>query len=515
MGDGALTMFIAGHWSNLGSAPGWNELGIFFPAPDTLGYSDTLFLYGVAEVPMQLLGINPNYLFQFALILGSAAGYASCVAFLRMGPRAPWPVAIAGSLVIVFSNGLALGSIHPQLLTIQLVPVAALFSLLTWRARSRLAQALWGIAAGAAVGLILYSAFYIGWFLLIALVLGIPLTWLVRRFVHLRPIPWRELVMRAWPPVVGFAITLVPFVLTYLPILRQGTADKSLDVVADFALSVRQLFGVSGENFLWGNAAGALIPQDQLNVIETSMAPTYFLLLTASAAGIWGLVRLRQLNAWAIVGLVSVAIGLFMWIIPLNDGGLFLWKYTLYNVPGGVAIRSIGRIELMASLLLAFGLALLLTEFLKLKSKRSKSLLAVLGLGLVLLVGEQINVITSQQLDVARLDVLQAIAVPEACKSFVITTPSVASNPSYLSQTEAATISRANSVPTWNGYSGGVPPQWKPFWGREPGTPSYRAAVLEWGTVNDLFDTSCGLDLANKRWMSPAELLTWAKTGRS
>lgn len=51
--DGVLTLAISRHWPLLGtSGRSWNDLGTFYPTPNTLGYSDTFFLNGLLEFPL-------------------------------------------------------------------------------------------------------------------------------------------------------------------------------------------------------------------------------------------------------------------------------------------------------------------------------------------------------------------------------------------------------------------------------------------------------------------------------
>jgi len=105
-GDGRLTEVIAGHWR----APfqfdgGLTDTGIFFPFGQGLMYSDTLMAFGILTIPSVGLGLNPSVAFQWSLIVTSAIGYLSSLVLLRIGPRAPWPIAITASFVATFSNG--------------------------------------------------------------------------------------------------------------------------------------------------------------------------------------------------------------------------------------------------------------------------------------------------------------------------------------------------------------------------------------------------------------------------
>ena len=191
----------------------------------------------------------------------------------------------------------------------------------------------------------------------------------------------------------------------------------------------------------------------------------------------------------------------------------------MYRVPGGSAIRAIGRIELVATAALIFGSAILVCELLRGRSVRTRPILVGLASALlVLLVVEQINLKAEQVLDRDLLWSLDALPdAPASCRSFVLTDaprePSPRSTKAKTTvQNQAAYVAQTRAIPTWNGYSGTIPPGWD-LWVVPGASKAYRAAALRWGQANNLLADGCGLDLNARRWLDPAELRLYLAGG--
>ncbi len=512
VGDGALTLFISGHWSAVSQAMNpLRDLGFFYPAPDTLGYSDTMFLFGALEWPMTVLGIPATVRFQAALVVLSAIGFAGSVALFRVGPRVSWPLAIGGGLVFAFGSGPYIGSDHPQLLALNLLPLIGLLAIGARRLRSW-RSGLAAVGCGLLTGLVAYSAFYIGWFILLSLGLVGIVVVLFARAARRSLLSLKEALWRLAGFCAGLGLGLVPFVYTYGPVLAQGR-ERPIDEMAAFALTPSDLFNVSSSNLLWGRLVSqpGLLSASHAGSGEFQMTPTPVLIVVAVVLGIWAARRLRALTGWGHVGLASVIVGLLLWVAPLKVGPVFPWAVSLYRLPGGEAVRAIGRIELAAGTLVIFGSIILLNLWLK---QRRGSLrpawIACVGVvaGVVLI--EQLQGITVQTLPLALVEDLAEVPQPPVqCQSFVVTDKRRADDPPYVPQTEAALVSQRIGVPTWNGYSGFTPSGWELF---DVGTPAYRRQVRAWGTSNGLLGHGCGLNLATGKWLGPAAL--WRTTAQ-
>ncbi|MEI8083194.1 MAG: hypothetical protein WCI74_15255, partial [Actinomycetes bacterium] len=148
-GDGLLTSVISKHWPLLPTSGfGWNDLGFYYPAPDTLGYSDTLLLNGAIQPLFKVVGVDSLLWFQISMVVFTVVGYGCTIAFLRNGPRVPWAVAVPTALVVSFGSGLYVASLHPQLLMFQLLPACALLALMAFRAAPGWRGRVCGLGAG-------------------------------------------------------------------------------------------------------------------------------------------------------------------------------------------------------------------------------------------------------------------------------------------------------------------------------------------------------------------------------
>lgn len=103
------------------------------------------------------------------------------------------------------------------------------------------------------------------------------------------------------------------------------------------------------------------------------------------------------------------------------------------------------------------------------------------------------------------LQQLQALPTPPAeCRSFLLTStlePPQGRSGFLAATTQAVFVSQEVRLPTWNGYPG-FPAGWNM---RYVGRPEYKQNAEEWGKRYGLLDSACGLDLAGRSWLSPAE----------
>ncbi len=516
-GDGTLTLGLAEHWLHLsGSELPWTEVGTFYPAPSTLGYSDTMLLNGLLSLPPALVGVANTYQFQISLTLLTAIGYGFAVAFVRTVARGSWPLSIIVAMIFTFGNGVLVASSHPQLITLQLLPVPAV--LLAYAVRSEVVwkSRVWGLAAGLMFGAILYSAFYIGWFAIVGLSLTAVFWWVLRRLAGDSPFSVRVFVSGAWPAVLGFVVMLVPFAITYLPIVAQGVG-RSSELVFRNALVPGQLLTSGPGNVLWSTALdvpGLGKPWTGSSRVD-GLTPTLILLVVVVGLVVWALLRLRRLSRFGSLGVACAGAGLVLWVIPVKFGAFFPGGWLVSYLPGGSAIRAISRIELMAVALLVTALALLLIEWAGNRDRAvdKKRLGVALALCAVIAV-EQLNVAVPQRLPVARIEYLNTVsAAPTECKSFAVTTLTPVEYSDEIrgrttAQTDALIVAQRLGLPTWNGYSGLEPEGWNLF---DPASPDYKKAASDWAQANSL-QGGCGLSFADRTWLNPEQFKEWLRS---
>ena len=501
--DGRLTLTISQHWADPWQFGSFMDTGIFYPLGQGLMYSDTFLVQGIVSAPLIWLGVDASIAFQVILILISFVGYLSTVAILRL-VGSNWLIAITAGLLANFSNGMLVASAHPQLITLSLFPAALFFMVLSAQSVQRSRQLIFAGLAGALYGLILYSAFYIGWLLALGLFFALVL-WLLASPTQAR----RALLARlSWQRLLASIFGFAPFVLltvyTYLPLLQSGIVRELQDVAA-FAPTPKDLLGISPTNVVWSLPLSHLL--GTLRDEEFAMAPTPFLLFVSVALLVWG-IRRRTASPLMSIGISLTGTGLLLWLLPIKWGSVFPW-IVIYQIPGASAIRAIGRIEIVAGFFLVLGIALIATILMR--SFNTSRALWVSAVIVALLLVEQLNTRIEQKVDVADVAALRALPAPGIqCDSFFIAPP-LDTRRIYANQGDpvidagialgvtAQIIARSQGIPSLNGYSGGEPLEWP----LGPATlidyPAYDAQLQRYTEDFGLTDV-CGLSLQDGTW---------------
>ena len=492
-GDGRLTAVVANHWQDpFQFAGGLVDLGNFYPYMDGLRYSDTLMAFGIIAAPFTRMGIEPIVAFQWSLIIVSAIGYGSTIAFLRTGPRTPWPIAIAAGLIVVFANGMVVGANHPQLLAVALLPPIAVAYLLAHRAAGSIASFALAAVAGGLFGIVAYSAFYVGWFAAVGVVMALAI-WLLL----LRQRRWLAALVgpngrTLWGFLAGAAPFIVLFAWTYGPLLLAG-AGRSAEEVRSYALAPQDLLGASPTNALWFKPLYALF--GDIAGEERGMAPTPLLLAAGIAMMVTAIVLAQRIRTpWMAAGVACLVTGLVLWLLPVDWGWMFPWQAVM-AIPGADAIRAIGRVELIAGAAIAIGSSIIAGELWRHYPRSLALRVVTLGV-LVLVVIEQANYKVQQAVDVGSVERIRALeAPPIACTSFALLPPFP--ERAGDGQTDAAIIAQEHGIPTWNGSSGGVPDGWDLPPMDDP--PAYLAALGRYAAERGLTG-ACAVSLADGRW---------------
>ena len=82
-GDGRLLTLILEHYYNfINAKESFNNLAIFYPLSNTLGYSDMLLGIAIPYIPLRLLGINMLLATKYSCILIHFIGTISMMYFL-------------------------------------------------------------------------------------------------------------------------------------------------------------------------------------------------------------------------------------------------------------------------------------------------------------------------------------------------------------------------------------------------------------------------------------------------
>jgi hypothetical protein len=509
-GDARLIVYLNEHWYQvLTHAQSWRSPPIFTPTQGTLGYADSFFLFQIFYAPFRALGADPFLALQLTVIALSLVAFVCFVVFVRLVFRAPLVVAIAGALIFTFATNLSGHSGSFQLLGIYFVPPIALLAALSWRARA--SRPLHSVALAALVGLLsglfIFSTYYAAWFTLLAAVIVAVLV------VLLSPrAAWSECraaVRTGWRSllavVVGAAVGVIPFLVTYLPVARQEGTRSYSDAIA-YAVTWHDLDNLGSGNLLWAHLLHYTWATPSPSTYEFSYAISPLLFLSVVAGGVvlaWaGVTHRLRVTPLVRLTLALCATTVILAVLPVKTRFGSPWA-VVWHIPGATAIRAIDRIGVVSDLVAAVALVLVATVAWTSWGRLRHSLpwrVAALVL-LCVLVAEQAHDSSATALRRnAQLSALAAVPpAPPGCTSFFVTDSRPTAAPDYAQQTSAMLISQRLGLPTLNGYSGEVPPHWGLT---DPTVPTYLMSVRQWETANGLTSGVCSLDLTTDTWHS-------------
>src|SRR5262249_1066303 len=197
-----------------------------------------------------------------------------------------------------------------------------------------------------------------------------------------------------------------------------------------------------------------------------------------------------------------VLVTLVVLAIPVRIGDFAVWKYASEALPGFAAIRDPRRIQYPFELAAVLAIALFVGQLPRASRIRHAALASVL-VGIV--VKWNADRFDYERTRASFRQFVEApIAIDPSCHSFFVKR---AESPAYASRSpnawalygnDAAFIATRYSLPTLNGYSAWVPPDWRLF---NPEDPGYLIFVADWISLHRL-EHVCALAI-ERRTMTP------------
>jgi hypothetical protein len=381
--DGRLLLGLHEHWRLVfaGERP-WNTIAMFWPVEGTLGYSDTFFFQGTVFSALRVLGMDLWHAFLATYFLMAVAGFLAMYWFLRRCAKVTRLPALAAAALFVNFSPVAVGyeNSHLQLTAVWLLPaVAGLCWLALSEERHALARA---AAAGLFLSLLLFSTFYVVWFFVFFS--GVTfLVWLAASSLR----EGREplcFIARRWRTFAafgaGFAVFLIPFLATYLPVLRSlGPRDysqtwKGIPWVSD-------LVNTGSNGWLWGWMERWMVPVQRVaaNELRFGLPPFTFLLFVAALVWLLFLWRRRALAGTAEkAALVAGVTVVLCWISLVKIFGFSGWQAINALVPGAGAIRCPFRMNIVLSFAVLFTLCVAAARVLRGRHRITAAILVTL-----------------------------------------------------------------------------------------------------------------------------------------
>ena len=514
LGDWRFNGFLAEHWfSVLEGQAEWRSPAMYYPLKGMLGYSDSLFLFVPFYVPFRLAGVEPSLAFAFCFMAILAFGFVSSYWLMTRIFRFPSVVAFGLSFAFIFSSMGVAHFTHVQLYACAFLPLLlACGALFAKSVLARQPQVVPGVAFSAGLGAILYTGFYTGYFVLLFLAFFL----VVFLVIGARYLP--EILRALWHArmaviivVAAFAVALVPFALTYLPVAKD-VGGRDWGMVECMLPFPRDFINVAG-NAAWN----WLIQGFGRDTRPCGWELTFGLPLGTQFAFALSLI-------WLLVGWISVrrassaaaataalgsqdefqnrvvlSLGLAVvlcWLAMLRLESGSLW-YILYSwLPGASAVRAVFRFQMVLHffVLIVIGFALsrlTWSVFPKFATAIQLVVVAVLAI-------EQYNPHQAVFAGAARAEKLRSIPSPPAgCKQFFIDPEGLKDQRSFVGLIDGIIVAQRVGLPTLNGYSSGPP---KGFYHTEFVDPLYLTKVAGWARTHHLLSGLCVLNFVQPEW---------------
>ena len=506
-GDARLVAYLMEHWYQVfQGAVNWRSPAIFYPVEGTIGYADLMLGYGIVYSVLRTVGLGIFESAEFTIILFNFLNYLVCFVLLNKVLRFNLFASIAGAAFFAFNSPKLVQLGHLQLQPILFLPLAMIGIVLLVQKRETLSQKqAFGLIALSAVSLSvqLLTGFYPGWFFIFWSALFLFLTVL---FTQTRNVVL-DVVKRFWPSflagLAAFLVALIPFVLAYWPIFRSagGRPYKEMHKLIPVPLSFLMM---GHRNYFWGDISSALNPNYILNPelqIGIGLIPT-FAWLGLVVFAVWIVVKnfrsgvkceILFLSQLILTTSLVYILGLRYW------NGFSPWQFVYAYFPGATVVRAVARYALVIALPMAIAFAFLLHFLfnkisLQTHSPRRTLLFTVLFIlatfGLVEQFGskEGFNGFSIRAENQYLNELAQSL--PNDCSSlYVALKPPIIHN-EFEYQLDAMFVSVLKGLPTLNGYSGHLPPDW-PLWG--VGDPPYESYVKKWIADRKISGNVCRL----------------------
>ncbi len=506
LGDPRIVLTLLEHWYHWWQGlSSWASPPFFWPVDGVLGYTDAYFLFAIPYVLLRELGVDGYLAMELSFRSMKGVGYLGMFWLLRSQLRLSPGYAIAGAVLFSILNGLYWHAIHMQLSAVALVPwvVGGVLQWIEGRSSpGRMALLGGGMAA------FYLTSFYMAWYTTLAVALLLVVALWSRTLC-----PIRRLWQGGAAFLVTFALGIIPFLLLYLPILKEKSGHP-VEAIWLNALHLPEFFRTGADNLLWGwleriffRVHYPAVEGDYSYIADyeriagfTPLLGILFLLTTGWLIRRWSWGEGREVIDRRALSLAMTA--LILALISFRYGSWLPWEWVYTWVPGGSAMRVPSRILLFVAALLV-PVALYGVQRLSMRMKRFTPLL------LVLLLLEQLNFGPVHQLDRIQEETRLAFPPPpQGCESFFI---DVANSPKsgytlldrfYTPNIDAMLLAVRWQIPTFNGVSTWLPAGWRLL---DPDSTGYEDGVKGWMRRHGLRNESvCSLDMVQRRWNFPA-----------
>ena len=352
-GDTRFVVAILEHWNNVlhGTAQ-WRTVPIFWPAKNTLAFSDVLLGMGIVHAAFRTVFGIFEALNAQAITL-TVLTFATSYALLNRGLRlSPWGATLGASFIAFCWPRFAYLP-HVQLQFTWPLPLLLLMVVEALRdglTLSRLGFAWRMVCAAVLAALLLATVIYYAVYAALAVVVALALC--------LSRGPTRRhliaVVRHQWPGLIISLITVAllsaPFVFLYLPLLHQSGGRTWLEAMSGLPRP-HHFFWMGRENWVWGGFFD-LWPAEEVtaNWPEFRIGVGLVASLAWAVGIVWALAILRHQskshsdNLVALFILTGLILQLSMLALPAGRSAWWIiWRFF----PGANGLRAVARLEMV------------------------------------------------------------------------------------------------------------------------------------------------------------------------
>lgn len=337
------------------------DANIFYPARNTLTFSDAMLLEGMLGAPFIWAGVPPALVYNLLLLAGFVLSGMAMFVLAKHVTGQTGPALVAAAIFTVAPYRVD-HFMHLELQWAMWMPLAF------WAIHRTFEQPVWrpGLLAGVFVWLQIVSSVYYGVFLAIAcIVLALPLC-----LVHPKNAP-RAI---AWLTAGAVLATLLALPYAWPYIQSSTTMVRRLSDVSTYSANLWNYLASSGPSTFWRWTS------DRLGGTERNLFPGLIAVVLALASLFNH--RRKLVIVYAVLALVTIDLSL-----GLNG---FLYRWLFEHVPALHGLRSPARFGILVScaiaMLAAFG-AQVLIEVALASSARAASFVVLALLALVAVEG--------------------------------------------------------------------------------------------------------------------------------
>lgn len=496
-GDGRLNNLICEHWFQafLGNESLIN-LNIFFPISNTISYTDMLLGFALPYSVLRLFSVNVYLANKIVLIGVHVFGSLSLFYLLLKKCRLHVLNSIAGVILFSYANGYYIKSNHTQLFAISFLPILLIFLINYFQSVKTKKRYLWGIVTAGTYALILYTSFYIGYFIfLFALIWGIIFV-IVSAKNHELHLIWKFLRERILEIlIIGMVLIIFcfPFLAVYLPSARLfGSRNYQIEVLV-WLPNLRDYIAVSRQNLFWGRWMELINVNSDSEFLVGYPIITLCVFITVFFHFKSFISRKTDDLLSRLSGITACTV-LVSWLIILRIGDFSLWSIIYLLLPGASSMRAIVRMMFFLTLPMAIVCAIWMEK------KSNNKNLKFYGILIALLFLENISiggVDQSWSMTSATEHIDAVAAPPENCTVFALIDTVNRDGVNYTDyQLDAWEIANKFHLKTFNGYSGQFPLDWN-LGG--PNLPSVIPAIHQWANVYGMWDAYI-YDIGTNEW---------------